>query len=226
MSRIRDGIFQTAQALGVKPVDLATIISYETAGTFDPVKRGPRTQWGQHRGLIQFGESQARRYGVNWGDPISSQLGKAGAVYKYMHSAGVRPGMGMLDMYSAVNAGRVGRYNASDAKNGGAWGTVRDKVNHQMGGHRRKAMRMFAKYQPRQAAELPKFGGAQGQGQPSIFGGPQGTGATPGTHRAARDMGLPNFDPITSTLNKPQQPGWRQNEGDWQIKWKKGVTQF
>ena len=53
------GIVQTARSLGINPVDLATVISYETAGTFDPTKRGPTTQWGQHRGLIQFGEPQA-----------------------------------------------------------------------------------------------------------------------------------------------------------------------
>ena len=41
----------TAQKLGIDPVDLGTAISYETAGTFDPWKAGPTTQWGQHRGL-------------------------------------------------------------------------------------------------------------------------------------------------------------------------------
>lgn len=51
----------------------------------------------------------------------------------------MQPNMGLLDIYSAVNAGRVGRYNASDANNGGAPGTVADKVNYQMGGHRKKA---------------------------------------------------------------------------------------
>lgn len=140
---LRDQIIASANALGVNPLDLATAISYETAGTFDPLKRGPVTQHGQHRGLIQFGEPQARRYGVDWDDPIGSQLGENGAVVKYMRDAGVQPGMGMLDIYSAINAGRVGRYNASDANNGGAPGTVRDKVNTQMAGHRAKAARLL-----------------------------------------------------------------------------------
>lgn len=140
------GIVSTANALGMDPVDLATIISYETAGTFDPTKRGPTTQWGQHRGLIQFGEPQARQYGVDWNDPIGSQLGPDGAVANYFRNAGWQPGMGMLDAYSAVNAGRVGRYNASDANNGGAPGTVRDKVEQQMGGHRTKAESLLADY--------------------------------------------------------------------------------
>ena len=125
------------------PVDLATIISYETAGSFDPLKRGPTTQWGEHRGLIQFGEPQAEQYGVNWNDPINSQLGEGGAVERYFRSAGYEPGMGLLDAYSAVNAGRVGLYNRTDANNGGAPGTVRDKVENQMEGHRRNAVELL-----------------------------------------------------------------------------------
>jgi hypothetical protein len=125
---IRTGIQRTAQALGINPLDLATAISYETGGTFNPTQAGPTTQWGQHRGLIQFGEPQAKRYGVDWNDPLGSQLGENGAVANYLRDTGVQPGMGLLDIYSAINAGGVGRYNASDANNGGAPGTVRDKV--------------------------------------------------------------------------------------------------
>lgn len=139
----RDQLIATAKAIGMNPVDLATIISYETAGTFDPMKSGPTTQWGQHRGLIQFGEPQAREYGVNWSDPLGSQLGPNGAVAKYFLDNGWKPGMGMMDAYSIVNAGAPGRYNASDAGNGGAPGTVADKVNNQMGDHREKALRLL-----------------------------------------------------------------------------------
>lgn len=140
---LRTGIIETANALGMDPVDLATIISYETAGTFDPAKAGPTTQWGQHRGLIQFGEPQARQYGVNWDDPLGSQLGANGAIARYYMDNGWRPGMGMMDAYSIVNAGGPGRYNASDANNGGAPGTVADKVTGQMGGHRENALRLL-----------------------------------------------------------------------------------
>jgi hypothetical protein len=136
---LRDLMIQTASALGIAPIDLATAISYETGGTFDPTKRGPTTQWGQHRGFIQFGEPQARRYGVDWNNPVQSQLGPDGAVAKYLRATGVKPGMGLIDVYSAINAGGVGRYGASDANNGGAPGTVRDKVEKQMSGHRAKA---------------------------------------------------------------------------------------
>jgi hypothetical protein len=141
--QIRDGIASTAKALGIAPIDLATAISYETAGTFDPTKRGPTTQWGQHRGLIQFGVPQAKQHGVDWNDPIGSQLGENGAIASYLRSAGVKPGMGLLDIYSAINAGGVGLYNRTDANNGGAPGTVRDKVERQMAGHRAKAEALF-----------------------------------------------------------------------------------
>lgn len=140
---LRSGILSTAQALGINPLDLATAISYETAGTFDPTKAGPTTQWGQHRGLIQFGEPQAKKYGVDWANPVASQLGPQGAVANYLRDTGVRPGMGLLDIYSAINAGGVGRYNRSDANNGGAPGTVRDKVEKQMAGHRQKALALL-----------------------------------------------------------------------------------
>jgi hypothetical protein len=136
---IASGIRSTADALGIDPVDLATAISYETAGTFDPAKGGPVTKWGRHRGLIQFGESQAKQFGVDWNDPVGSQLGPNGAIAKYLKAAGVKPGMGLMDIYSAINAGGVGRYGASDANNGGAPGTVADKVNNQMAAHRAKA---------------------------------------------------------------------------------------
>lgn len=143
---IRSGIIETANALGIDPVDLGTAISYETAGTFDPTKSGPTTQWGQHKGLIQFGEPQAQQYGVDWNNPVGSQLGPNGAVANYLRSTGVKPGMGLMDIYSAINAGSVGRYGASDANNGGAPGTVADKVNQQMGGHRAKALALLGDY--------------------------------------------------------------------------------
>lgn len=142
-NEIRDGIILTAKALGIDPVDLATVMSYETSGTFNPRKKGPVTQWGQHRGFIQFGEPQAEEYGVDWDKPVGSQLGADGAVVKYLRDTGVRPGMGLLDIYSAINAGGVGKYEASDAQNGGAPGTVRDKVEKQMPPHRVKARKLL-----------------------------------------------------------------------------------
>lgn len=133
---LASAIAASADRLGISPLDLGTVISYETAGTFDPWKRGPTTKWGTHRGLFQWGEPQAQRYGVRQGMPVEDQL-RAGE--NYLRDAGFKPGMGILDLYSAINAGRVGRYGARDAAQGGAPGTVRDKVERQMGPHRQKA---------------------------------------------------------------------------------------
>ena len=154
MNALAAGIVETANALGMDPLDLATIISYEPGGTFNPTQEGPTTQWGQHRGLIQFGEPQAREYGVDWNDPLGSQLGADGAIVRYYQRNGWQPGMGMLDAYSIVNAGGPGRYNASDANNGGAPGTVADKVNDQMDGHRRNALALLGgEYRTAQPAQ-------------------------------------------------------------------------
>lgn len=180
---IRDGIVSTANSLGISPVDLATAISYETGGTFDPTKSGPTTQWGQHRGLIQFGEPQAQKYGVNWDDPVGSQLGENGAVANYLRDTGVKPGMGLMDIYSAINAGGVGRYDRSDANNGGAPGTVADKVNNQMRGHRARAMALFGgenaaleanlgtPYQPSLAPQDPNAEARRQEAMKQIIGG-------------------------------------------------------
>jgi hypothetical protein len=113
--RLAAGIREAAEELGIPAVDLATVIGYETAGTFDPTKAGPVTKYGRHRGLIQFGEPQAQTYGVNWEDPYGSQLGREGAIVKYLRAHGFKNGMDFRDLYSTINAGRPGRYNASDS---------------------------------------------------------------------------------------------------------------
>lgn len=148
MKSIVQGAQDVGKQLGIDPQDLLTAIGYETAGTFDPWKRGPVTQWGQHRGLIQWGEPQREKYGVTQNSTPAEQMA---AVGQYLKDAGVRPGMGLMDIYSAINAGKVGRYNASDANNGGAPGTVADKVNRQMGGHSRVAQEVLKTF-----ADLPK----------------------------------------------------------------------
>lgn len=130
---IAAGIRRTAKNLGIDPSDLGTSISYETGGKFDPNLYGGAG--GKHLGLIQFGPEEQKKYGVTPGMPIDQHFG---AVENYLRDRGVKPGMGMLDLYSTINAGGPGRYNASDANNGGAPGTVSDKVAS-MVAHRAKA---------------------------------------------------------------------------------------
>lgn len=196
---LRQGIIDTARAVGANPVDLATAISYETGGTFDPTKRGPTTKYGQHRGLIQFGEPQAKQYGVDWNNPIASQLGSTGAVAKYLQASGFKPGMGMMDLYSTINAGSPGRYNASDTTAGGAPGTVSDKVNQQMQAHRANAEALMGglKQSDYAPASISGIGSpnAPGQNQPS-------TGAMFGTMAPGEGLTL---DPDASLVAAAQQ---------------------
>tara|TARA_R110001606_G_scaffold9487_2_gene40944 strand:+ start:463 stop:1203 length:741 start_codon:yes stop_codon:yes gene_type:complete len=143
---IAKGIREAAEELKMDPQELATIVSFETAGSFSPTKKGPTTKWGQHKGLIQFGEPQAKQHGVNWSDPYGSQLGADGAIVDYFKAKGYKEGMSLLDAYSIVNAGAAGLYNRSDAGAGGTAGTVRDKVEKQMSGHKAKARRLLENY--------------------------------------------------------------------------------
>lgn len=165
-------LIEGAKARGLDPIDVATAISYETGGKFDPMIQGPTTQWGTHRGLIQFGEPQAQQHGVDFTDPTSawrSQLDpNSGAVWSYLDGAGVKPGMGIDQIYSAINAGSVGRMGASDANNGGAPGTVADKVAS-MGPHRENA----AKFLGGTWTPDPNYqgGGGSGGGAQSFGGG-------------------------------------------------------
>lgn len=137
---LRTAISIAATELGISPVDLATVISYETGGSFDPAIRGgvkDANGVGKHIGLIQFGPTEQRDYTASQNQSVGEQMQ---AVVRYLRHRGVKPGMGLLDVYSTVNAGAPGLYNRSDAPRGGAPGTVRDKVEKQMTGHRRKAL--------------------------------------------------------------------------------------
>lgn len=115
---------RVAAQLGVSVKDLITVIGYETGGTFDPWQKGGAG--GAYRGLIQWSPDNQKTYNLNEGSSIGEQ---ADAIGKYLYDRGVRPGMGILQIYAAINAGNVNRVNASDANNGGAPGTVTDKVN-------------------------------------------------------------------------------------------------
>ena len=152
-NEIADRIIKSANRLGINPLHLGTVISYETAGTFNPAKRGPTTKWGQHIGLIQMGGPQRREHGYDPKGDLDSQFR---AVESYLKKAGVKPGTGLVDLYSAINTGGTGKRNWSktDRAAGGAPGTVLDKVTKQMGGHMKKAERLLGgQYDPTQYAE-------------------------------------------------------------------------
>lgn len=136
---LAQAIVAASERLGIDPQHLATAISYETGGKFDPGLWGGKG--GNYLGLIQFGPEERAKYGVKEGQSATEQMG---AVENFLRDRGVKPGMGLPDIYSTINAGSPGRYNASDANNGGAPGTVLDKVQNQMGGHARNAQALLS----------------------------------------------------------------------------------
>lgn len=132
-----------SKEMGLAAEDLLTVISYETGGKLSPGTLGPTTQWGQHFGLIQFGQPQGAKYGVS---PQSSTTEQVIAAGRYLEDAGVKAGDGLLRIYAAINAGDPNKIHASDENNGGAPGSVLDKVNDQMAGHNARAKGLLAAY--------------------------------------------------------------------------------
>ncbi len=98
-SEMASAIRKISSDVGISPEHLATAMSFETGGTMDPWKRGPMTKWGRHRGLIQWGEPQRRDYGISQLTSITDQVK---AVGKYLKDRGVKPGMGLENIYGAI----------------------------------------------------------------------------------------------------------------------------
>lgn len=114
-----------ASAIGLAPSDVAAVMSYETGGTFNPNKWGGKN--GNYLGLIQFGPDERRKYGIKEG---STQAEWSRAIVGFLTDRGFKKGMGILDLYSTINAGRPGKYNASDGN-----GTVRSHVDKILAEH-------------------------------------------------------------------------------------------
>lgn len=108
----------TASRLGISSHDLATVIGYETGGSYSP------SQWGgaggKYLGLIQFGPTEQKQYGVTPNQSFPDQMK---SVESYLRDRGVKPGMGLTDLYSTVLAGSPGHPDARDSG-----GSVSDHV--------------------------------------------------------------------------------------------------
>lgn len=160
-------LIASASRLGADPLDLATVISYETGGTFSPSIFGGAGK--RHMGLIQFGPAERQQYGASADQSFEDQLP---AVERYLTDRGFKPGMGRLDLYSTINAGQPGRYGASDAGNGGAPGSVADKVRDQMGPHEAKASAFLGGSFTPKVPDAPTSLGAFGLAGPTAAGTP------------------------------------------------------
>lgn len=182
----QQALIASAQRLGLSPVEWGGIIHYESGG--DP------SRWGgaknpdgtpRHVGLIQFGPSEQKQFGVTGKESFQEQLPKAEA---FLTARGYKPGMGVMNAYSTINAGSPGMFGASDAKNGGMPGTVADKVNGQFAPHYAWANKFLGG-----GMQLPTSSG--GSTRPAAFGlaGPtQTAGAGTALPFGGSDTGTPN----------------------------------
>lgn len=123
---------QAAKELGTSPRDLATVISYESG--FNPRKWGGKG--GNYMGLIQFGPSERAQFGANDQQTFKEQMP---AVVRYLKSRKFKPGMGLMDLYSTINAGSPGLYDRSDG-----YGTVRSHTAKMIATHTARAERFLA----------------------------------------------------------------------------------
>lgn len=99
-------IVDAANKLGISPLDLATIIGFETAGTYSPSKRN---QYG-YEGLIQFSPDIQKKGSYGYRDGMSFEQQIAGPVVKYLQDRFGRvgrstEGASLLDLYRTVLGG-------------------------------------------------------------------------------------------------------------------------
>ncbi len=99
-------IKQVAANINADPIDLATLISFETAGTFSPSIRGPVVKdRGRAVGLIQFMPGTSRELGTT-SEALAqmSQVEQMDYVERYLVKRGFKGG-GLKQLYSTVFAG-------------------------------------------------------------------------------------------------------------------------
>lgn len=101
-------LLQAARNRGYNPLDLATVMQYESS--LNPDVWGGKD--GKYYGLIQFGPEERKKYGVNTLNPSFNN--QVDAAINFLDGRGYKPSMGLLDMYSTVLAGSPGHYNRAD----------------------------------------------------------------------------------------------------------------
>lgn len=170
-SELVSAVRSSADRLGMSPSDLLTIMSYETGSRLDHNMWGGKNN--NYLGLIQMGPEERAKYNVRPGMNVTDHVT---AAENFLRDRGFKPGMGLLDAYSTVNAGRPGLYNRSDANNGGAPGTVADKVAS-MAGHRMRANALLGL--PSDATPAASGGGLPNGGAPAVAASPTPAGAAP-----------------------------------------------
>ncbi len=115
----QQAIVSAANELGVKPEDLAAVISQETMGTFDPQIIGG--EGNNYKGLIQFGIPERKAYGYRDGMSFEEQM--LGPVVRYLKDRGVKPGHGVKELYAAILTGNVSTLDTDGLTRKDSFGT-------------------------------------------------------------------------------------------------------
>jgi hypothetical protein len=117
-------LIDAAAKIGIKPEELAALISFETGGTFNPDKVGG--EGNRYRGLIQFGPPERRQFGVYPGQSFEAQMN---SVVAYFKARGFKPGMGLLRAYATVLTGNAnGNVHARDSNGTSAFSAVQNQI--------------------------------------------------------------------------------------------------
>jgi hypothetical protein len=169
-------IDRTASNLGVNATDLATIISFETGGRMSPSVAGggnkDGSRKGSYLGLIQFSPDSQQKYGVSRSDSFDQQMN---AVESYMRDRGVKPGMGLDNMYASVLRGRANLVDDVTDSNGTSVRSAARELTKENNGHRQRARRIMGSL-PQGVPETGDPGPESNQQKPN-----SGRGATPAT---------------------------------------------
>ena len=132
---------KTAANLGINASDLMAVISYETAGTFDPSKFGGLN--GQYMGLIQFGPDEREQYGAYPGQSFAEQLGAVERFLtdRFSKAGRTTQGATLTDLYATINGGNP---NVSLGLSDGN-GTIAEHIANIDRDHRSAAHKYFYK---------------------------------------------------------------------------------
>jgi len=118
-----------ANELGVRPQDLASVISQETMGTFNHQITGG--EGGNYKGLIQFGIPERKQYGYREDMTFEEQM--LGPVVRYLKDRGVKPGHGVKEIYAAILTGNVSTLQSDGLTRTDSFGTSVESALPELG---------------------------------------------------------------------------------------------
>lgn len=139
-------IIAAAQAIGVSPLDYATFLLYEGSGSLSTSRWGGKNN--AYLGPMQMGPEERAMYGrkagvgtVKPGMSLENYLKAANA---YLTGRGVKPGMGLSELYTAINYGNVRGGVRLDARDQN--GTVREHLTRMLRDRRPQAQALLKGY--------------------------------------------------------------------------------